>query len=270
MIGIRFYFGFESDPKDRMRKIKEHGFDAIITSPNKKYYYQNGSIGEQVESAKVHGLKLSSLHSTYDLKTLPFFWKRGFKGYRIERQLAKEIKLAHKYGFTCLVVHLDGEYSEIGKSRLLRLLNIAEKYDMPLAIENLDNEDLFVSVFKNIEHKYMRFCYDVGHQNCFTPNFDVLNLYGDKLIAVHLHDNMGKHDDHTLNLYGNIDWDKIARNLARYQEVSLDYELTMSDKHGLSEEEVLDICLKQGKDFEFMINKYRRELLKKVKMEIIK
>lgn len=268
MIGIRFYFGFDDDPVERMQKIKDHGFDCIFTSPNKKYTPQNGTLAEQVATAKRLGLKLSSLHSSYNSPKLPLFWKKGLQGYLIERKLAKEIAIAKKYNFTCLVVHLDGKYSEVGKNRLLRLLAIAEKYDMPLAIENLDNEELFIEVFKNIEHPYMKFCYDVGHQNCFTPNFDVINKYGDKLVTVHLHDNNGKKDEHTLNLYGTVDWDKVARDLARFQEVYLDYELTMADKHGLSDEEILDICLKQGKDLEFLISKYRREYMKNIKVEI--
>lgn len=268
MIGIRFYFGFDDDPEERMRKISEHGFDAIFTSPNRKYEAQNGKLKDQVANAKKYGLKLSSLHSSYDTPKLPLFWKSGVRGWLIERKLAKEIKIASMYGFTCLVVHLDGKYSEVGKKRLLRLLDIAKEYNMPLAIENLDNEELFIEVFKNIEHDYMQFCYDAGHQNCFTPNFDVLNMYGNKLVTVHLHDNMGKKDEHTLNLYGNIDWEKIAKDLSKFKDVSLDYELTMADKHGLTEEEILDICLKQGKNFEFMLNKYRRENLKNIKIKI--
>ena len=267
MIGIRFYFGFDDDPVDRMRKISEHGFDAIFTSPNKKYEAQNGTLAEQVANAKKYGLKLSSLHSSYDTPKLPLFWKRGIRGWLIERKLAKEIRIAKEFGFTCLVVHLDGVFSNVGKKRLLRLLDIAKECDLPLAIENLDNEELFIQVFKNIEHDYMKFCYDAGHQNCFTPQFDVLNLYGDKLITIHFHDNMGKKDEHTLNLYGKIDWDKIARDLSKFKDVSIDYELTMADKHGLTDEEILDICLKQGKDFEFLLNKYRRERLKNIKIE---
>lgn len=264
MIGVRFYFGYDSNPVDRIKKIKEYGFDTIITSPDKKYNKQNSSIQNQVRLAKENGIKLSSMHCTYKNEMLPYFWEKGLKGYKIKKQLIKEVKLAKSLGFTCLVVHLDGKFSEIGSARLLQVLEVAKSVDLPLAIENLTNEELLINVFNNIKHTHLRLCYDAGHNNCFTPNFDVLKMFGDKLIAVHLHDNLGKFDDHTLNLFGNINWDSLAQKLAKCPNVSLDYELAMYDKHNLSEDECLKICFKQGKDLEFLIEKYRRENLSNV------
>ena len=264
MIGIRFYFGFASDPNKRIQKIKDYGFDAIITSPDKKYNKQNTSIKNQVKLAKENGLKLSSMHSTYKNELLPYFWQPGLKGWLIKRKLIKEARFAKKLGFACMVVHLDGKFSNLGKNRLLQVLAVAKKIDLPLAIENLTNEDLLIDVFKNIEHPYLKLCFDAGHNNCFTPNLDVLSMFGKHLVAVHLHDNLGKTDDHTLNLFGNIDWDAVAKKLANCPPVSLDYELAMYNDHDITEDECLEICIKQGKDLEFLIEKYRRENLSKV------
>lgn len=269
MIGITFYYGYATSPKIRAEHIKNHGFDTVMTSPDRKFNRENSNILRQIKLFKKNGLKLSSLHSSYNSKELPCFWEEGRRGDKIEKNLKKEVKLAKKLGFTCLVVHTGGTYSEIGKQRLLRILDVCEKYDLPIAIENLESERLFRDIFSNIEHKYMGLCYDVGHNHCFSPNFDVLGEYGDKLLTLHLHDNMGKHDDHTLNLFGDINWDEVARKLARCKECNLDYELLMPDTHGLTEEECLDLCFKQGKELEFLIDKYRREDLDQIKMTFI-
>ena len=48
MVGIRFYFGYNSNPNKRIQKIRDYGFDAIITSPDKKYNKQNTSINKTI------------------------------------------------------------------------------------------------------------------------------------------------------------------------------------------------------------------------------
>ena len=88
---------------------------------------------------------------------MPEFFKNNKMGNRIEKTLKKEIKLAKKYGFTCLVVHLEGEPTEIGLIRFNRILKVCEKYNTPLAIENLcsdNNLHIVENLFKNINNKY--------------------------------------------------------------------------------------------------------------------
>ena len=53
----------------------------------------------------------------------------------------------------------------------------------------------------------------------------------------HLHKreyNNGKKDEHTLNKYGNIDWDLLAKKLSNCNEVNLDYELLANLEESIS------------------------------------
>ena len=144
----------------------------------------------------------------------------------LKKNLIKDVKIAKKYGFKCVVVHLFGKYSEIGEKRLKEVLDVCEKLNVPLAVENINDKETFVKTFENIKHKMLRFCYDSGHGNVFDKDFDYLSEYGDKLICLHLHDNNGKTDQHTITKYsGTIDWHRIAKILAKCPEVSLDYEI---------------------------------------------
>lgn len=122
--------------------------------------------------------------------------------------------------------------SQIGLERLARVLKLCNKLNVPLALENLErNEDLLDFVFANIQDKQLKFCYDSGHNNVFSKGVNFFEKYGDKLIALHLHDNMGEVDEHTLNKYGNIDWGNIASNLASANPaINLDYEILMYGK----------------------------------------
>ncbi len=112
--GISFYFGFKVDPEKRAELIKKAGFDCVTTSADKKFIKQNGKIRNQVKIFKKYGLKLSSLHMTYNSEDLHYFWENCKFGEKLKKNLIKDVKIAKKYGFKCVVVHLLGEYSSIG------------------------------------------------------------------------------------------------------------------------------------------------------------
>ncbi len=238
--GISFYFGYNVEPFKRAQMIKQAGFDCVITSADEKFKKQNYSIKKQVAIFKKVGLKLSSLHMAYDTVNLHYFWENCKFGEKLKKMLIKDVKIAKKYGFSCVVVHLLGEYSKVGERRLKQVLDTCQKLNIELAIENIDCQKLFLDVFKNIKHKYMKFCYDSGHNSVFDPDFDYLNEFGDKLVALHLHDNNGKADEHTLSkISASVNWDKIASQLSKHTNISLDYELFGRGNNKFSAEEFL-------------------------------
>lgn len=259
MIGVCFYFGFDLPPEEKAKMIRDNGFECVITNADKIWDCQNGKFKSQIKLFKKYGLKPSSLHMRYHGEDLSLFWEKGRQGRRLERRLKKDLWLARKYNFSCVVTHIRGKFSEVGRQRLERVLKYCKKVNVPIAIENTRNRVLFEKVFKTIKNDYLKFCYDSGHNNCFDKGFDYFLKYGEKLAAVHLHDNMGKKDDHTLNALGTIDWDMIARKLAKLPPVNLDYEILMVEKGNFSAEETLKICFKQGKQLQKMIENYRKK-----------
>lgn len=243
--------------------IKNAGFDCVMTNADERLDKQNGTIKEQVKLFKENGLKHSSLHMSYLENDLPYFWKNCKIGNNLEKSLKKDVKIAKKYKFTCVVVHVIGEKSEIGIKRLTKILKLCNKLNIPLALENLENnEDLLDYVFENITDKQLKFCYDSGHNNAFSKDIDFLKKYSDKLITLHLHDNMGEVDEHTLNKYGNIDWKNIALNLANINpNINLDYEILMYgkskyDKKKETAENVIKETFQQACDLEKTILDY--------------
>ena len=255
--GISFYYGFDSNPSIRAKMIKNAGFECVITNADKRFEFQNGNMKFQNKIFKENNLSHSSLHFTYKNFELPFFWQDCKLGNHMERSLKRDVKFAHKYGYTCVVVHVKGSPSEIGANRIRRVLKLCEKLDVPLAFENIDDNTAFEFVLDNFKSKYVRFCYDSGHAHAFTPKVDYLKKFGERLIAVHLHDNMGDRDAHALNRFGNIDWDKLALALSKCPEVNMDYELFMRVEHCLTEEEILAECFKQAQDLEQKITHYK-------------
>jgi len=102
---------------------------------------------------------------------------------------------------------------DIGIERFKRIAGEAEKYNINLAIENQGNPEYIDFVFKNVQSNKLYFCFDSGHENYYSPNLDLLDLYRDKLIALHLHDNDGTEDVHALPFTGSVNWKKVDEKL---------------------------------------------------------
>ena len=62
----------------------------------------------------------------------------------------------------------------------------------------------------------MGFCYDSGHENCYNKGYGFLDVYHDKIFALHLHDNNGTADFHAIPGDGNIDWENISSKLKKF------------------------------------------------------
>lgn len=281
--GICFHFGYVYDDIEKqVRDIKEAGFDCVMSNADPRFDKQNGTIKKQVKLLKKYGVKLSSLHMRYLRDELPNFWKDNAIGKRLECNLVKDVKIAKKYGFKCVVVHVKGEASQIGFDRINRVLKLCEKLNVPLALENLSNNTkILEEIFKYFKSDYLKFCLDVGHNHAFTPDVDFIKLYGDKLITLHLHDNLGSKitdeefekmgytnkykpgeariynpDMHTLNKYGNINWKKLAKQLSEINNpLSLDYEVMMAYRKDETPQEVLKEVYKQACELEGIIKK---------------
>ena len=274
--GICFHFGYVyKNIEKQVRDIKEAGFDCVMDTADPNFKHENGSNGKRFKLFKKYGLKFSSLHMRYKKEDLPYFWQDHKIGNKIEKDIIKDLKVAKKYGFNSVVVHLRGETGEIGLDRIKRILSICQKLNVPIALENLnDNNNCLEYCFNNIKSDYLKFCFDSGHWNAFSPEIDYLDKYSDKLVALHLHDNLGPNrkeedlkglkcksqslDMHTLNKYGNIDWDFIAKKLASVNhEINLDYEVMMVYRKTETAQQTLKIVCKQAKELEKLIMKYK-------------
>lgn len=283
--GICFHFGYVyKNLEEQAQDIKNAGFDCAMTNADPRFDVENGTIKQQIKLFKKYDIKPSSLHMRYIRDELHNFWKDNQIGKKLEKNLVKDIKLAHKYGFSCVVVHIKGEVTQFGLERLNRILKLCEKLNTPLALENLsDNAKVLEDTFKNVQSDYLKFCWDVGHNNAFTPDIDFAKIYKDKLIALHLHDNLGANvsdeiyekighkniypkvpgriynpDMHTLNKYGNIDWGKVAKRLSDINHpLNLDYEVMMVYRKGETQEDVLKEVYNQACELEELINKHK-------------
>ena len=132
----------------------------------------------------------------------------------------------------------------IGLDRFKMIAEAAERYSIRLALENSVFPEYLQFIFDNIKSEYIGFCYDSGHENAFAPNFGYLSKFGNRLFALHLHDNDGKNDQHTVPFCGTIDWAKKVEDL---KKTAL-WESTITLESIICGEESLEAGLKRAYD----------------------
>lgn len=106
---------------------------------------------------------------------------------------------------------------------LRRLMPVAEKYNMKIALENLHNTvstaDDLIAIVDEVNHPLLGVNWDVGHANMNgLDQYEEITKLGKRLWSLHLHDNGGPPaahgaDWHLPPFYGNINYDAIMRAL---------------------------------------------------------
>lgn len=209
------YFGYDLSPQERMRTIKEAGFDGVILLWAD---YFDKDYKDFPDYARKEGLFVENTHAPY--MKANSIWKDSIDGEDYTSNIICCIEDCHKYDIPTLVVHpINGPKplltDNIGIERFKRIVEAAEKHYITVAIENQGNPEYIDYVFLNIQSERLRFCFDSGHEKYYSPEVDLLELYGEKLVALHLHDNNGDEDAHALPFTGKVDWNGIAAHLKR-------------------------------------------------------
>ncbi|MBE6715811.1 MAG: sugar phosphate isomerase/epimerase [Ruminococcaceae bacterium] len=158
------------------------------------------------------------------------------------------LMISHCYiGFDSVV-----DITQKGLERYGRIIEEAQKCGVNIAFENTEGEEYLAAVLDNFgNNSNVGFCLDTGHELCYNYGKDLLSLWGDKLIATHINDNLGIkdrdgkifwHDDlHLLPFDGIRDWDETASRLKNcgYKGI-LTFELNKSSKPERHENDVYE------------------------------
>lgn len=149
-----------------------------------------------------------------------------------------------------IVIHLPNDkypMESLGLTRLEKIIGEAENKNIQIAFENLDNIYNLKMVLDRFE-KNVGFCYDSCHHINYAPNIDLLEMFGNRLMALHLHDNGGKNNQHQLPFDGQIDWTNVMSKISslKYQGATT-LEPMNWDYGNLDIREFLDLAVKRTK-----------------------
>lgn len=125
-----------------------------------------------------------------------------------------------------------------------RVVDLAAEKNVKVAFENAEGEAYLAAVMTAFaDYENVGFCWDTGHELCYNGGKDMMALYGDRLIATHLNDNLGvsdfggvitpTDDHHLLPFDGIQDWESVVRRLNRWgYDGILTFELNRTSKGG--------------------------------------
>jgi len=111
-----------------------------------------------------------------------------------------------------------------------KLHETAEKFGLDIAMENLPEKYGFIMKKpKDFQRFYnetrlndVGVVLDVGHANLENQTIDFLKQLPDRIVNIHLSDNMGENDQHLGIGYGKIDWNQFAETL---EEINYDKKI---------------------------------------------
>lgn len=210
------WFGYPIPMEERFKLIKSAGFDGVLLWWSDEYAEIDGNKSLHPELARRQGLFIENIHTPF--KGINTLWLDRADSDEMEKILTSCIKECSEYEIPTAIIHVSqGDNppppNQSGLDRIKRLVEIAERKNINIALENLRKPQYLDFIFSNIQSDRLGFCYDSGHENCYTKGTDFLTQYGSKLMALHLHDNDGTDDQHRIPGEGSIDWNALTIKL---------------------------------------------------------
>ncbi len=216
--------GFSNPTEEQIRLIKKAGFDGFFTdaeSPEKMIKY--------AQIAKEEGMIYQSAHAPFG--DMHIMWEgTREEADKVLKKLKDCVDSCKGAGVDLLVCHViigmeRNTPNEIGVERFRALCEYAKENEVKIAFENTEGEEYLASVLERCKDlDNVGFCFDSGHERCYNFSRDLLSLYGDRLIATHLNDNLGMKDEniktwyddlHLLPFDGTADWEYITERLKK-------------------------------------------------------
>lgn len=195
--------------------MKKVGFDALFTDVL--------SVTEQntvMDALARHGMTYEMIHAPFG--HINDIWLEGERGEAMCAELLSAVDAAALAGGAPVVIlHLSSgknppPVTEVGRVRYERVVEYAAKRGVRVAFENqrfLFNFEWAMRHFANAAH--VGFCFDCGHEGCFTPGLEFMPDYGKRLFGTHLHDNscVQDADEHKIPFDGKINFSRVTRQI---------------------------------------------------------
>lgn len=253
-LGITCDLFSDITPEETLPLIKKAGFDAYATShTDMERVKRIKKIGDSL------GLELDYIHAPFD--RINEMWRRGLDYLPVSKAIKNTVDVAAENGVKTVVIHVSHrwkapEINEIGIARFDEIIFYAAERNVNIAIENvysIGNVAYFGDRYKNISN--VGFCYDCGHEHCFTKTVSWLDVFPNNTLTVHINDNLGRgdkkegnNDMHQLPFDGDIDYTAMMKKLNRNKyEGALILEVSKYGHEDLSNEEFLNLAYERLK-----------------------
>jgi len=211
-LAIYDWFGYDIPIGERYRLIKEAGFDSVLLWWSD--FLDRGDYRRGPQLAREAGLVVENIHTPFQVQD--DIWLDNIQGEAAVECYLQCIADCAEFDIPAMVVHLpddDKPYNAFGMDRIKRLADKAEKLGVNIALENLNNYGNLSIVLQHVESNRIGFCYDCCHHYNYCPEVDLPDIYGSRMMALHLHDT-GSGGIHQIPFDGMLDWSRIMEQVA--------------------------------------------------------
>lgn len=208
---------------EALEKIKAAGFETFFTGS-----YKNEEVREIKKRADSLGLEYEFIHAPFH--RINDMWTAGLGYLRISDAIKETIDSAANNQIKTVITHVSSGWyppavNDLGLSRYDELVLYAKERGVVVAFENLrllGNLACLVDRYEKISN--VRFCFDCGHEHCYTKTVSLLDVFTTRVCCTHIHDNRGRaledkvnnFDEHLLPFDGTYDYAKMMRKLDEY------------------------------------------------------
>ena len=233
--------------------LKKHGFSCFFSD-----VYDVESALSLRKKADELGLQYEFIHGPF--KGVNAMWE-SLETPEIYKELIKSIDTAASVGVQTVIVHVSSGWNapkvnDVGLSRYDSLVEYAKKKGVTLAFENLRKLGNLACLMDRYEYcDNVGFCYDCGHEHCYTVTVPFADLFGKKFLCTHLHDNFGRSNEgydgdlHLLPFDGDIDYKKMMERLNKINyQGSLMLEVPLAHYPDMSAEEFVKTAYERVKE----------------------
>ena len=216
--------GLDMDPLLQLRHMKAAGFDGFFA-----LWEEPGQLDALAAETDRLGLSFQSVHAPF--RKTSALWEPGEEGDLALRELLDCLADCRRLQVPVMVSHVFMGFARpsptpLGLARFQHLFAAAKAADIQIALENVESIPHLQYLLDRCHDPHVGLCWDSGHAHCYNRGYDLLSMYGHRLMATHLNDNLGirtevgsisKYDDlHLLPFDGTVDWDATGQQLRTF------------------------------------------------------
>jgi len=121
-----------------------------------------------------------------------------------------------------VVKGLEARSLENAKRSMRTIDRLMREFSLTACVENMPSFNFFLGrtakeLFDIVDGTDMKICFDIGHANTMNQIDEMIDLFGDRIRNVHIHDNNGGKDEHLTMGDGNIDFERVIKKLSKYK-----------------------------------------------------
>lgn len=208
---------------ETLERAHKVGFDTFFTGEQDRE-----TIAALKKKGDEYGMTFEFIHAPF--RGINEMWMPGLGYLTMMNAIKRTIDLAAEFGVPTVIIHVSSgwappQVNDLGLARYDEIVLYAKERGIIVAFENLrmlGNLAVLIDRYEKMDN--VMYCYDSGHEHCYTKTISWLDIFTNRVVCTHIHDNPGRsledktkdYDWHLLPLDGSCDYEQMIRKMDKY------------------------------------------------------